>query len=780
MPVSLALDPAGRAVAGAARGHGAWQLLDDPGQWPSFGRLLRQGAAETASPELWESHLLVEGMHCAACSFKVEAALCELPGVERVDVDASRQRVRLRWHAGATRPSAWMEATARAGYGLVPATDLQARAHRRREARLALWRWLVAGLCMMQVMMYAYPAYTARAGELAADSAQLLRWASWVLCLPVLFFCSGPFFRGALRDLRRASVGMDLPVALGIGITFVVSSVATFDPGGALGQEVYFDSLGMFVFFLLSGRLLEARLRERTAGALGVLLNRMPESARRVLPDGSTEHVPVQRLGPGDVLVVLPGERFVADGRLVEGDTTVDEALLTGESHPVPRARGERVLAGAHNLSSPVRMEVQALGQDTRLAGIVALMDDAALGKPRLLRLADRVARPFLLAVLAAAALAAALWWPAGHGQALMIAVSVLIVTCPCALSLAAPAAMLASAGTLARGGLLVRELQALEALAKVDVVVFDKTGTLTRDPPRLTRIYCREGLRPREALERAAAIAAASLHPASRGLAAAWQDAARPDEAGRWQLLQSTEQGGQGIEALLREGGSGRPEHRMRLGSASWCDVPPLDISAIQVHLADEHGWAASFALAEDLRPDAAATVQALRDQGLQVHLLSGDRPDAALALGTRVGIDQVLGGCTPEDKLRHVRALQAGGARVLMVGDGINDGPVLAQADVSLAFGQQAAPLAQARADFIALGTELRVIAQARAQARATMRVVRQNLGWAAGYNLLCVPVALAGWLPAWLAGLGMALSSLAVVANAARLSRRAQAAG
>ena len=786
MPASLALDPAGRAgddgAAATPQARGDWRLLDEPDQWSFFSRPL--GHAAAAQPgerpvQRWESQFLIEGMHCAACAFNVEAALARLPGVERVDVDGAGRRARIRWSDGAARPSQWLEAAARAGYGLVPASDLQARARRLREGRLALWRWLVAGFCMMQVMMYAYPAYTARPGELAADSAQLLRWASWVLSLPVLLFSCGPFFRGALRDLRHGRIGMDLPVALGIAITFAVSSVATFDPAGPLGVEVYFDSLTMFVFFLLTGRWLESRLRERTAGALEGLLNHLPDSAERRAPDGSSfQRVPVQRLRPGDVLRVLPGERFVADGVLVEGHTAVDEALLSGESRPQARACGEHVLAGSHNLSSPVCMRVDSVGEDTRFARIVALMDGAALSRPRLARLADRVARPFLVVVLAAAALAAAGWWPAGPGQALMVAVAVLIVTCPCALSLATPAAMLASAGALARRGLLVRELQALEALAGVDTVVFDKTGTLTRDTPRLTRIYCRQGMRPREALERAAVIAAASLHPAARALVAAWRAAPQPT-LGEWTLLQATEHGGLGLDARLARGArSGAPCSRMRLGAAAFCDVPALPLEATQVHLADEEGWAASFVLTEDLRADAADTVALLRGRGLDVHLLSGDRVDAARALAARVGIRHVQGGCAPEDKLRYLKALQAQGRRVLMVGDGLNDGPVLARADTSLAFGTQAAPLAQARADFIVLGGELRVIDKAWLQARTTMRVVRQNLAWAAAYNLLCIPLALAGWLPAWLAGLGMAASSLVVVANAARLTSAGKA--
>jgi len=768
MAASLAMD----SVGAPAVGDEAVQLLDQPQYWQAFSRPL--GAHAPQQPPRWESHFLVQGMHCAACAFQLEAALAAVSGVERADVDARSERVRVRWRAGATRPSQWVQAAAQAGYGLAPAGDLQARERRRRDARAALWRWLVAGLCMMQVMMYAYPAYTARPGELDPDSAQLLRWASWVLCLPLLLFSTGPFFRGAWRDLRRRIVGMDLPVALGIAITFVVSSVATFDTGGPLGQEVYFDSLSMFVFFLLSGRLLEARLKERSVLALQGLAGCLPESARRRRSDGLTfEHVAASQLAVGDVLQVLPGERFVADGRLTDGDTLVDEALLSGESRPLARGRGDPVLAGSHNLSAAVQMEVRALGHDTRLAGIAALMDSAAFDKPRTVQLADRAARPFLLFVMLAAALAALLWWPEGHGRALMVAVSVLIVTCPCALSLAAPAALLTSAGTLARNGLLVRELRSLEALAAIDTVVLDKTGTLTREPPRLVGIYCRRGLRPREALERAAAVADASLHPAARALAQAWAAIAHP-ASGQWRLLQCTEHGGQGLQAILQLPHDRTPEgHPMRLGSAAWCAVPALDTTSTQVHLADDKGWAASFVLAEDLRPGACEAVAALRRQGLQVHLLSGDRPEAAAALAGRVGIDRVRGGCSPEDKLAYVQALQAAGRRVLMVGDGINDGPVLARADVSLAFGRQAAPLARQRADLIATNERLDVIARALLQARRTLRIVRQNLGWAIAYNFVCVPIALAGWLPAWLAGLGMALSSLLVVANAARLA-------
>ena len=746
-----------------------WALLDDPTEWAVFGRVLEAGDATRAR---WESQVLVEGMHCAACAFAVEDALARVPGVQQAQVDAASRRARVVWSADAVRPSRWFEAVAAAGYSLLPAGDMALRGSREREARLALWRWLVAGLCMMQVMMYALPAYVAAPGEMTPDVLRLLRWASWVLSLPVLLFSCGPFFRNAWHDLRALRVGMDLPAALGMAIAFAVSTAGTFDPDGPLGHEVYFDSFTMFVFFQLTGRWLESRLRGRTAGALEALMNRLPDSVERLGADGTFTRVAVRRLVAGDVVRVLPGEAFPADGVVIEGDTLADEALLTGEARPVPRPCGATVFAGSHNLGAVVQVRIAAAGKATRFAQIVALMESAALSKPRLAQLADRIARPFLLAVLAAAALAAAYWWPVDHGHALMVAVSVLIVTCPCALSLATPAAMLASAGALARRGVLVGRLQALEALADIDTVVFDKTGTLTRDVPRLRRIYSRRGLPPGDALERAATLGRQSLHPAARALLQAWAQRHRAEPP--WTASEVQEHAGQGVEGLMRYAASRYGQAlRMRLGSAAFCGVDPLATGDLQVHLSDETGWAASFVLAEDLRDDACDTVRALAGQGVAVQLLSGDRDAAVQQLAGAAGIDHARGDCTPEGKLQAVRQLQAAGHRVAMVGDGFNDAPVLAGAHASFAFGK-AVPLAQARADFVVLGDALAAIPAAIAQARRTLRVVRQNLGWAVAYNAVCVPLALAGWLPAWLAGLGMAASSLVVVLNAARLAR------
>ncbi len=764
-------------------------LLDDPAEWRAFGRPLNGagGAGALNTDTVWESYLAIEGMHCAACTLAVEGALQGLPGVRAVQVNGGAATARIEWCPevpGASRPSDWLVSLRRAGYGALPAGDLLDAEPRRREQRKLLWRWLVAGFGMMQAMMYSYPLYIAAPGEIPSDQEALLRWGAWMMTVPVMLFSCWPFFATALRDLTHRRLGMDVPVALGLAIAFLASTAATFDPSGPWGREVWYDSVTMFVFFLLSGRLLEARLRDRTAGALEALARALPASVLRLDPaTGEFLRVPARRLAVGDLVRVLPGEAVPADGRIETGESRFDEALLTGESEPLARGPGDALVAGSHNLQAAITLRVERLGADTRHAAIVALMERASVDKPRLARLADRIATPFLIGVVLAAAGAAAWWWSAGPAHALSVAVAVLVVTCPCALSLATPAATLAAAGALARRGVLVRQLQALEAGAGVDTLVFDKTGTLTQDRMAVAAIRCRDGLSPQSALDLACALAAGSLHPVSRAIVAAAGD---PEARARLALPSAdsadpgvppaadalTERPGQGVEGQL----GGR---RLRLGSAAFCAAPARpgdgadDSGRPQVHLADETGWLASFDLDESLRPDALEALARLRAQGLELRLLSGDRPAAVARLAGRAGIRFWRGGCTPQDKMAEVRALQQQGRRVAMVGDGMNDGPVLALADLSVAMGE-GVPLAQARADVVVQGGRLMPVADLLAQARRTQRVVRRNLAWAAFYNAASVPLAVAGLMPAWLAGLGMAASSLVVVAHSATLAR------
>jgi Cu2+-exporting ATPase len=736
--------------------------LDEPAQWEDF------SAPVPGRPGTWESWLAVSGMHCAACSLTVEEALSRLPGVDSVQVNGAAALARLTWSPATTRPSQWLAALARAGYGALPAGDVLAARPRRQAARLMLWRWLVAGFCMMQVMMYALPAYVAGPGEMTSDINRLLLWASWILTLPVVLFCCQPFFASALRDVRNRRIGMDVPVALGVLIAFAASTGVTFGDGGGTG-EVWYDSLTMFVFFLLSGRLLELRLRDRTAGALEALMRRLPATARRQDASGAFASVPVRQLRAGDLVQVLPGEAIPADGKVEAGRSRVDEALLTGESKPLQRDAGMAVVAGSHNLSGVLEVRVERTGRDTRYAGIVALMEQASLDKPRLAQLADRIASPFLLLVLLAAAGAAWWWWPAGPGHAIGVAVAVLIVTCPCALSLATPAATLAAAGALARRGVLVRRLQALEDCARIDTVLFDKTGTLTQDRFSVTGVKVRSGADPQRVRQQAAALAAQSLHPLSRAIAAG-------GEAGSWLASGVEEVAGQGVRGMVREGDAAVASV-LRLGSAAFCAAPDAGraTDGMRVHVADAQGWLASFDLDETLRADAAQAVAELAALGVAVHILSGDRNDAVQRLAARAGIANAKGECTPEDKLAQLDTLQRQGRRVAMVGDGLNDGPALARADLSVALGE-AVPLARGHSDVVVPGGQLLAIASLLRQGRRARRIVRQNLAWAAGYNAVCVPLAIAGAMPPWLAGLGMAASSLLVVLNSARLARNA----
>jgi Cu2+-exporting ATPase len=738
--------------------HAAVLALDDPAEWPSFSRAAPGGGR-------WTSWIAIEGMWCPSCSLAVEEALGACRGVREVSVNGATATARVTWDPREGRPSHWWSALRAAGYDATPAGDLSASHARRRAQRVLLWRWLVAGFCMMQVMMYAAPAYFAQPGEITPDVGNLLRWASLLMTMPVLLFSCAPLFRSAWRDVRRGRIGMDVPVALGILIAFAASGAATFDAAGAPARETWFDSITMFVFFLLSGRLLEARLRERTAGALEALARRLPETVLRDNGQGVFERVAARLLRAGDRIRVLPGEVLPADGRIESGASDFDEALLTGESCAVARCAGDMVVAGSHNVASPVVVSVTRCGADTRFAGVVALMEQAAADKPRAAQLADRFAMPFLVAVVAASAAAAAWWWPAGPAHAIGVAIAVLVVTCPCALSLATPAATLAAAGALARRGILVRRLAALEACAQVDTVVFDKTGTLTRPQLAITAVRTREGVDAHSALRQAASLARHSLHPMSRALAPAAGASASTVAAVR-------EVPGQGVSA-----------GDLRLGSAPFCGAPE-DANAANaanadgaVHLADGAGWLASFGYDELLRGDARAAVDELLAGGIAVRLLSGDRPAAVRRVARRAGIGEASGGHTPESKLHRVARLQSQGHRVAMVGDGMNDGPVLARADVSFAMGD-AVPMAQARSDFIVPGGQLDAIPLVIAQARRTRRIVRQNLAWAAAYNAVCVPLAIGGWMPPWLAGLGMTASSLLVVANAARLARLPQA--
>ncbi len=593
--------------------------------------------------------------------------------------------------------------------------------------------------------------------DLSPEMDKILRWVSLFLTTPIVFYCCGSFFRGALRDLRTRHLTMDVSVSLAIGGAYLAGIWSTVTGVG----ELYFDAVGMFALFLLSGRYLERRARERTAAATAQLVNLLPASCLRLDSAGQSERILLSELAIGDRVLVPPGSLLPADGRILEGQSSIDESLLTGEYLPLARAQGDSVTAGTLNVEGPLKVEVQALGDDTRLSAIVRLLERAQADKPRLAELADRVAQWFLLIVLAITAAVGLYWWQIDHQRAFWIVLALLVATCPCALSLATPTALTTATGSLHKLGLLLTRGHFLEGLNRIDTVIFDKTGTLTEGRLTLGGIYPLRDLDADTCLALAAALENRSEHPIAKAFGRAPQAAERVESAP-----------GLGLEGWV-EG------HQLRIGQpafvASLSAGPPPEIPGDQgqwLLLGDNLGPLAWLVLNDRLRADAPALVNACRARNWKVLLLSGDSSPMVGEIAAQLGIDDARGGLTPEAKLTVLRELRENGKHVLMLGDGINDVPVLAAADISVAMGS-ATDLAKTSADAVLLSNRLDSLVQAFRIARRTRRIIIENLGWACLYNGCVLPFAAVGWVtPLW-AALGMSLSSLLVVLNALRLS-------
>ena len=725
-----------------------------------------------------EITLAPENIRCAACAWLIEQHLGSLPGVESVIANVATRRVLVRWRAAEQPVSALLAALAGIGYLAWPFEVSRSDRQDRHARRGLLMRMAVAMLGMMQVMMYAWPIYTHEA-TIDPGQLQLMRWASLVLTLPVVLYSASPIFAGAWRSLRQRHLGMDVPVAIGVGAGFLASTVATLRGTG----EVYFDSVTMFVAFLLLARYLELRVRQASRSGAEMLARQLPATCERLRAEGGAgERVPVARLRAGDLIRVKAGEVVPADATVVAGASELDESMLTGESRPVPRGIGDPVLAGCFNTTSPLELRVSKVGAATRLAEIVAVLDRALAEKPRLATVADRVAGWFVGILLVLAALAGAVWWAwIDPSRALLVTVAVLVVSCPCALSLATPAALAAAGAALSRRGLLLTRGHALETLAGVTDVMLDKTGTLTEGRFALTEILALGDASADASLQLAAAMERSGEHPIARGIVEAAQTQGLACGAHAVSAMRNVP--GQGLEAEVdgQRYRLGRREFVAALGTSASTDREGISTAlaasersgATLVWLGSAKGAQAVFVLADIERAQSARLLAALRALGVTCHLVSGDTPATVGWWADHFQIARREGGVTPEGKREYVANLQRAGAVVLAVGDGINDAPVLAQAQVSIAIGS-GAPLAQAGADAVLTHGRVAEIANALEMARRTRRVVRQNLGWAFAYNVIAIPLAATGYVTAWMAGIGMSVSSLLVVANAWRLLR------
>ena len=734
---------------------GVGKPSEDNAEWQIFNSDEMLHAFAAVDSPFAEATIYAGGMYCSACSWLIETSIGNIAGVRSVEVNPITHRLRIRWQHEDLGLGDILAALSDLGYRPQPLAPDDTSRPEVAEQRTALKRLLVASLGMMQVMMFAVGLYAGDFQGIDPDMRRFLRLVSFFVATPVVFYSAKPFFLSAWRGVITRKPGMDLPVSIAVGSAYAASTYATFTNGPA----VWFDSVAMFVFFLTLGRYLEMRARHRSIDR-GVALSQLVPNTATLIVDDERSVVPVTQLAKGDVVAIRAGDSIPADGIIISGTTTVDEALLTGEAKPQSRSAGDSLAAGSVNLDGLIEMRVVSTGNDTTLGAISRMSERARFTRPAFVNLADRIASYIVVALLVIATAVAMFWYFMAPEKAFVITLSVLVVTCPCALALATPAAFATAGSRLSELQLLVTNGNAIEVLSTATHIVFDKTGTLTCGTPEIQSVNVyNEAYDEERCRQIAAALEQASTHPIAHAFRC---DRALPE------VTDTVNHVSQGVS-----GNIGASE--WRLGSASFVLDAGVssDGSATAVYLAVDGDKVARFEISDSIRPDAKETLDTLRSMGLKLSLVSGDNEGAVQDIARSLHIDDVHANCTPQDKLEIIEALQAQGARVVMVGDGINDAPVLAGADTSIAPGHGAL-LAQTSADVIMLGNSLRPVTTALKLSKATMRIVRQNLIWAVVYNATALPLAVVGMVPPWLAAIGMSASSLVVVLNALRLNR------
>jgi Cu2+-exporting ATPase len=701
-----------------------------------------------------EVQLAVEGVTCGACIERIESAVRKLPGIVDARLNFTDRRLNIAWRDGALQPTRVFTELERLGYRGHPFQPLKAEEQEVAETRFLLRCLAVAGFAAMNIMLLSVSVWSGNVTDITPETRDLFHWASALIALPAAAYAGQPFFRSAWRVLRVGQVNMDVPISLGVVLALVMSVVETANHA----THAYFDSAIMLLFFLLCGRYLDHAVRRKTRAVAGNLAALKAEAAHRL--DGSEIiSVPIQMVRVGDRLLVRPGERIPADGVIVSGKSEIDESLVTGETARRPVGAGATVYSGSMNFSGALTLRVMAAPGRTLLDEIERLLDKSLAGKSRYIRLADRVSRHYTPVVHLTAALTAIGWLIAGASlhDAIITAIAVQIITCPCALALAIPAVQVVASGTLFRSGVMLNAPDSLERLAEVDTIVFDKTGTLTLPEPRVDNAAAIDP----ELLEITARLGLSSRHP----LAGAVAQEART----RLPFEGAVEETGQGIRAMV-EG------HEARLGSATFCGAPEManTDTATSAIFVSYKGRAALIEVRQKLRPDAAQAVKALTGMGFEIHILSGDRPDAVRPVADELGIVNVRAGMKPADKIAAIEAMKATGKRVLMVGDGLNDAPALAAAHVSLS-PITAADVTQAHADAMFIGESLRPVLDTVAVARRAHTLMWQSLALAIAYNLIAVPLAVAGMVTPLIAAAAMSGSSVLVTLNALRARKR-----
>jgi Cu2+-exporting ATPase len=727
-------------------------VYDDPELAASFSE---QDASGTLTAKL-----LLGGMTCAACTWLIEQSLCRVQGVSLAQVNLQQSRLDVRFDPDEVALSEIFARVDALGYRVRPFQASTQREQMAQEYRVELRRLAVAGLGMMQVGMFAVALHAGDIQGIESQYQNLLRWVSLIVASFVVLFSARPFFTTAWRHLSQGTLVMDLPVALAIGLAWLASVWATLTGGG----QVYFDSVVMFTFFLLLGRFLERRIRQRHALNWFDAEGALPDAVTTRHEDGSWALLPRTQLTAGDVILVRAGETVPVDAQLVGGSSAVREDTFNGEYLPRAVSTGDIIYASTTNIEAALEARVLGSYRDSRLAALQRSVEQAQGEKPRLARLADRVASWFVAGILLVTATTAVVWSQLDPDRALWITLSVLVISCPCALALATPAALTSAASALRSAGVIVRGENALESLARASHLIFDKTGTLTEGSLNIASVHLLGDSSEDEVLAIAAALQQYSNHPVSGAFAAV---APAPG------LEQVHYQVGAGLEAM-------RGGERYRMGSEQFCRAqaaslaPPPNEALYWIAICRGQAPLAWIGLDDRVRDEAGAVIKNAQQAGLQLELLTGDSSAQGPLLAKALGISNVTKGLEPQQKMAHVRALQEAGAVVAMVGDGLNDAPVLSLADASFAVAG-ATDLARTQADFVIVGGDLHNVTDTWRKARQCRRVILQNFAWALGYNISAIPLAAMGYVPPWAAALGMSLSSLLVVANSLRLNSK-----
>jgi Cu2+-exporting ATPase len=699
--------------------------------------------------------LAVDGIACANCMAAIEGGLAAVPNVIRARVNFSNRRVAVEWTDGALDPVRVIDRLSELGYRAYPFDSTRSETENEQQSRFLLRCLAVAAFAAMNIMLLSVSVWSGNVTDITPEQRDFFHWLSALIALPAAAYAGRPFFHSAIGALRAGRLNMDVPITIGVVLALVLSVGETLNHA----EHAYFDSAVMLLAFLLAGRWLDQNMRRRTRAVASNLAALEAKTAVKFVGEAEIREVPVASIRPGDLVLVRPGDRVSVDGVVVEGHSEIDQSLVTGETTLVPISSDARIYAGTLNVSGSLRVRATAVERGTLLDEVRRLLDGAVEAKTRYVQLADRATKFYAPAVHLTALVTLVGWLLLGAGwhQSIVTAIVVLIITCPCALGLAIPAVQVVASGALFRAGVLVNAGDAIERLAEVDTIVFDKTGTLTLPQAEVVNA---DSL-PAEVLALAGRLALASRHP----LAAAVARAA----GAKTPLAGAVEEPGEGVRAE-------RDGVELRLGRPTFCGaqqvvdaVAGADPEASIIAFA--HGDARyAFAVRQRLRPDAAIVIAGLKRRGMAVEILSGDRSEAVERMARRLGVEAFRGDVLPADKIAHIERLKRMGHKVLMVGDGINDAPSLAAANVSLS-PANAADLTQAAADAVFLGERLAPIAEALAIARKARGVMRQNLWMAALYNLVAVPVAIAGLATPLIAALAMSGSSILVTANALR---------